>query len=106
MLEKIRELLKDKNLLDKMAGTDDQTDAARLVVDAGAAKGYTLTLDAVVAALAKLFAPQAGELSEEDLKSVSGGMMGADTGTAYGIGCRTKYMCGTNLCTKYKGTNC
>jgi hypothetical protein len=106
MKDNLTEVLKDKELLEKMSKIDDQAEVAKLVVDAGAKKGFNFTVDSVLVALGQLFLPKSSELSEEDLQGVSGGMMGRDTGTAYGIGCQTKYMCSTNLCTKYKGTNC
>ena len=106
MQDKLNEVLKDKALLEKMSKTDDQNEVAQLVVDAGAKKGYSFTIAGVLAALGKYLVPQSSELSEADLQAVSGGMMGVDTGTAYGIGCKTNFCCGTNLCTKYKGTNC
>jgi hypothetical protein len=74
MLQQIKELLTSKKLQDSMRGAASRDDAAKLLVEAGAHKGYRLTIDGVTRALAELSPVRSRSLSEDELLLVSGGL--------------------------------
>ncbi|WGV23379.1 Nif11-like leader peptide family natural product precursor [Halotia branconii] len=79
MLHQIKELLQNIQLQQKLAAAANEAEAIKVLAIASAEKGYNFTVEAISQMLAELTFVDANELSEEELLSVSGGMM-ADTG--------------------------
>jgi predicted ribosomally synthesized peptide with nif11-like leader len=72
MLSNIKELLQNAQLQQQIKTAANQADAIKLLILAGAEKGYTFTAESVSQVLSELTSPS-NELSEEELLGVSGG---------------------------------
>ncbi|RUR72304.1 Nif11-like leader peptide family natural product precursor [Chlorogloeopsis fritschii PCC 9212] len=73
MIAQIKELLANAQLQQKIEEAADLAESIKLIVSAGAEKGYNFTTEAVSQLLAELTSPETTELSEEELLMVSGG---------------------------------
>jgi hypothetical protein len=78
MLQQIKNLLRDPSVKGKLQAAASRTEAIKLLLAAGADKGYQFTADTVAGFLAALQSGPSRELSEQELLGVSGGRM-ADT---------------------------
>jgi hypothetical protein len=98
MLRQIKNLLQDPSVKDKLQAAASRAEAIKLLVAAGADKGYQLTAETVAGFLAALQSGPSRELSEQELLGVSGGRM-ADTGHPHMSCCGdcppTQGVCGT-----------
>jgi predicted ribosomally synthesized peptide with nif11-like leader len=72
MLSNIKELLQNAQLQQQIKTAANQADAIKLLILAGAEKGYNFTAESVSQVLSELTSPS-NELSEEELLGVSGG---------------------------------
>jgi predicted ribosomally synthesized peptide with nif11-like leader len=72
MLSNIKELLQNAQLQQQIKTAANQADTIKLLILAGAEKGYTFTAESVSQVLSELTSPS-NELSEEELLGVSGG---------------------------------
>ncbi|MEH2115130.1 Nif11-like leader peptide family RiPP precursor [Nostoc sp.] len=75
MLHQIKELLQNAQLQQQVKAAANQAEAVKVLAIASAEKGYNFTLEAISQMLAELTFVDSNELSEEELLSVSGGMM-------------------------------
>ncbi|MBW4420514.1 MAG: Nif11-like leader peptide family natural product precursor [Myxacorys californica WJT36-NPBG1] len=75
MLQNIKDLLQNAQLQQQLQAAANQAEAIKLLILAGAEKGYNFTVEGVSQVLAELMVVESGELSEQELLSVSGGMM-------------------------------
>ena len=73
MLQRIKELLQNAQLREKMQATASHAEAVKLLLIASAEKGYNFTVESVSQVLAELTSMEPRALSEEELLSVSGG---------------------------------
>ncbi|KOP24615.1 hypothetical protein AMR41_19690 [Hapalosiphon sp. MRB220] len=96
MLQQIKELLQNARLQQQVKAAANQAEAVKLLVIASAEKGYNFTVESVSQVLTDLTSMEFGELSEEELLSVSGGMM-ADTGHGH-MSCCTDCPTGNGQC--------
>jgi hypothetical protein len=78
MLQQIKDLLQDPSLKGKLQAAASRAEAIKLLLAAGADKGYRFTVDSVAGFLVALQSGPSRELSEQELLGVSGGRM-ADT---------------------------
>ncbi|MEP0919911.1 Nif11-like leader peptide family natural product precursor [Leptolyngbya sp. DQ-M1] len=85
MLNNLKELLQNAQLQAQIKAAANQGEVVKLLVIAGAEKGYSLTVDSVSQLLNELKAGS-NELSEEELLGVSGGK---------------PYICYTKRCTTF-----
>ncbi|MFN6563869.1 MAG: Nif11-like leader peptide family RiPP precursor [Nostoc sp. ChiSLP01] len=95
MLHQIKELLQNAQLQQQVQAAANQAEAIKLLAIAGAEKGYNFTVESLSQMLAQLSA-DSYELSEEELLSVSGGMM-PDTGHGH-MSCCTDCPAGNGQC--------
>jgi predicted ribosomally synthesized peptide with nif11-like leader len=72
MLSNIKELLQNAQLQQQIKTAANQAEAIKLLILAGAEKGYNFTAESVSQVLSELTSPS-NELSEEELLGVSGG---------------------------------
>ena len=72
MLHQIKSLINDVQLQQQLKQAADLADAVKLIVNAGAAKGYTFSKETVSRTLASMMPAEPSQLSEEDLLSVAG----------------------------------
>jgi hypothetical protein len=96
MLQQIKELLQNAQLQQKLTAAANEAEAIKLLAIAGAEKGYKFTVEGLSQVLTELTSMEFGELSEEELLSVSGGMM-ADTGHGH-MSCCTDCPAGNGQC--------
>jgi predicted ribosomally synthesized peptide with nif11-like leader len=75
MLHQIKELLQNAQLQQQVKAAANQAEAIRVIAIASAEKGYNFTVETISQMLAELTFVDSNELSEEELLSVSGGMM-------------------------------
>ncbi|MEH2172219.1 Nif11-like leader peptide family natural product precursor [Nostoc sp.] len=75
MLSEIKNLLQNTQLRENMQAAVTQAEAIKLLLIASTEKGYNFTVESVAQILAELTFVDSNELSEEELLSVSGGMM-------------------------------
>ncbi|MEH2139053.1 Nif11-like leader peptide family natural product precursor [Nostoc sp.] len=75
MLQQIKELLQNAQLQQQVNAAANQAEAIKLLAIAGVEKGYNFTIESVSQVLTELTSVDSNELSEEELLSVSGGMM-------------------------------
>jgi predicted ribosomally synthesized peptide with nif11-like leader len=73
MLSIIKELLQNAQLQQQIKTAANQAEVIKLLILAGAEKGYNFTVEGVSQAFAELTSLQSNELSEEELLGVSGG---------------------------------
>ncbi|MBD2679304.1 MULTISPECIES: Nif11-like leader peptide family RiPP precursor [Nostoc] len=95
MLHQIKELLQNAQLQQQVQAAANQAEAIKLLAIASAEKGYNFTVESLSQMLAELTV-DSNELSEEELLSVSGGMM-ADTGHGH-MSCCTDCPKGNGQC--------
>ncbi|MGF1980228.1 MAG: Nif11-like leader peptide family RiPP precursor [Nostoc sp. CmiSLP01] len=95
MLHQIKELLQNAQLQQQVQAAANQAEAIKLLAIAGAEKGYNFTVESLSQMLAQL-SVDSNELSEEELLSVSGGMM-PDTGHSH-MSCCTDCPKGNGQC--------
>jgi predicted ribosomally synthesized peptide with nif11-like leader len=72
MLHNLKELLQNVQLQQQIKGAVNQAEVVRLLIAAGAEKGYNFTVESVNQLLADMNI-SSNELSEEELLGVSGG---------------------------------
>ena len=72
MLSNIKELLQNAQLQQQIKTAANQAEAIKLLILAGAEKGYNFTAESVSQVLSELTSPS-NELTEEELLGVSGG---------------------------------
>jgi predicted ribosomally synthesized peptide with nif11-like leader len=72
MLQTLKELLQNAQLQQQLKTAVNQAEVIRLLIAAGAEKGYNFTVESVSQLLSELNA-SSNELSEEELLGVSGG---------------------------------
>ncbi|BAY78520.1 hypothetical protein NIES25_49950 [Nostoc linckia NIES-25] len=96
MLQQIKELLQNAQLQQQVQAAANQAEAIKLIAIASAEKGYNFTVESLSQMLAELTFVDSNELSEEELLSVSGGMM-ADTGHSH-MSCCTDCPKGNGQC--------
>ncbi|BAY78519.1 hypothetical protein NIES25_49940 [Nostoc linckia NIES-25] len=96
MLHQIKELLQNAQLQQQVQAAANQAEAIKLIAIASAEKGYNFTVESLSQMLAELTFVDSNELSEEELLSVSGGMM-ADTGHSH-MSCCTDCPKGNGQC--------
>ena len=72
MLNQIKALLSDAQLQQQIKQAADSTEAVKVIVTAGAAKGYNFSKEVVAQALTSLMLAESNQLSEADLLSVAG----------------------------------
>ncbi|BAY78518.1 hypothetical protein NIES25_49930 [Nostoc linckia NIES-25] len=96
MLHQIKELLQNAQLQQQVQAAANQAEAIKLLAIASAEKGYNFTVESLSQMLAELTFVDSNELSEEELLSVSGGMM-ADTGHSH-MSCCTDCPKGNGQC--------
>jgi predicted ribosomally synthesized peptide with nif11-like leader len=72
MLHNLKELLQNVQLQQQIKGAVNQAEVVRLLIAAGAEKGYNFTVESVNQLLAEVNI-SSNELSEEELLGVSGG---------------------------------
>ncbi|MEH2121558.1 Nif11-like leader peptide family natural product precursor [Nostoc sp.] len=96
MLQQIKELLQNAQLQQQVNAAANQAEAIKLLAIAGVEKGYNFTIESVSQVLTELTSVESGELSEEELLSVSGGMM-ANTGHSH-MSCCTDCPKGNGQC--------
>ncbi|WP_445638211.1 Nif11-like leader peptide family natural product [Nostoc sp. DSM 114161] len=96
MLQQIKELLQNAQLQQQVQAAANQAEAIKLLAIASAEKGYNFTVESLSQMLAQLTYVDSNELSEEELLSVSGGMM-ADTGHGH-MSCCTDCPKGNGQC--------
>jgi predicted ribosomally synthesized peptide with nif11-like leader len=72
MLHNLKELLQNVQLQQQIKGAVNQAEVVRLLIAAGAEKGYNFTVESVNQLLAEVNIGS-NELSEEELLGVSGG---------------------------------
>ncbi|WP_445638210.1 Nif11-like leader peptide family natural product [Nostoc sp. DSM 114161] len=96
MLHQIKELLQNAQLQQQVQAASNQAEAIKLLAIASAEKGYNFTVESLSQMLAQLTYVDSNELSEEELLSVSGGMM-ADTGHGH-MSCCTDCPKGNGQC--------
>ncbi|MFN6529696.1 Nif11-like leader peptide family RiPP precursor [Nostoc sp. ChiSLP03a] len=75
MLHQIKELLQNTQLQQQVKAAANQAEAIKMIAIASAEKGYNFTVETISQMLAELTFVDSNELSEEELLSVSGGMM-------------------------------
>ncbi|MBW4429678.1 MAG: Nif11-like leader peptide family RiPP precursor [Nostoc desertorum CM1-VF14] len=75
MLHQIKELLQNTQLQQQIKAATNQAEAIKVLAIASTEKGYNFTVEAISLMLAELTFVDSNELSEEELLSVSGGMM-------------------------------
>ncbi|MBD2728092.1 Nif11-like leader peptide family natural product precursor [Nostoc sp. FACHB-892] len=75
MLHQIKELLQNTQLQQQIKAATNQAEAIKVLAIASTEKGYNFTVEAISQMLAELTFVDSNELSEEELLSVSGGMM-------------------------------
>lgn len=75
MLQNIQNLLQNAQLQQQIKSAANQAEAIKLLMVASAEKGYHMTVESMNQLLTELTAGEGSELSEEELLSVSGGMM-------------------------------
>ncbi|MDZ8035463.1 MULTISPECIES: Nif11-like leader peptide family RiPP precursor [unclassified Nostoc] len=75
MLHQIKELLQNVQLQQQVKAAANQAEAIKVIAIASAEKGYNFTVETISQMLAELTFVDSNELSEEELLSVSGGMM-------------------------------
>lgn len=73
MLNHLKTLLSDGPLQQQVKQVTNLAEAIKLIVAAGAAKGYNFSKEGVAQMLTTLTPMEANELSEEELLAVSGG---------------------------------
>ncbi|MBD2679303.1 MULTISPECIES: Nif11-like leader peptide family RiPP precursor [Nostoc] len=95
MLQQLKELLQNAQLQQQVQAAANQAEAIKLLAIASAEKGYNFTVESLSQMLAELTV-DSNELSEEELLSVSGGMM-ADTGHGH-MSCCTDCPKGNGQC--------
>ncbi|MEH2067518.1 Nif11-like leader peptide family natural product precursor [Nostoc sp. PA-18-2419] len=95
MLQQIKELLENAQLQQKLTAAANEAEAIKLLLVASAEKGYNFTVESVSQVLNELTSMEFGELSEEELLSVSGGM--ANTGHSH-MSCCTDCPKGNGQC--------
>lgn len=76
MLNHIQTLLNDSQLQQKIKQATDLAEVVKLIVSAGASKGYDFSKEAVSQVVMTLMPMESSELSEEDLLTVSGAQLG------------------------------
>lgn len=74
MLSNIKELLQNAQLQQQIKTAANQAEVIKLLILAGAEKGYNFTAESVSQVFAELTSLQSNELSEEELLGVSGGI--------------------------------
>jgi predicted ribosomally synthesized peptide with nif11-like leader len=72
MLQTLKELLQNAQLQQQLKTAVNQAEVIRLLIAAGAEKGYNFTMESVSQLLSELNS-SSNELSEEELLGVSGG---------------------------------
>ncbi|MBD2247513.1 Nif11-like leader peptide family natural product precursor [Nostoc sp. FACHB-888] len=75
MLHQIKELLQNTQLQQQIKAATNQSEAIKVLAIASTEKGYNFTVEAISQMLVELTFVDSNELSEEELLSVSGGMM-------------------------------
>jgi len=95
MLQHIKDLLQSAQLRKKISATASQAEAIKLLLIASAEKGYNVTSEGVSQMLAELIPAQPGDLSEQELLSVTGAGGAHTTDVASCFGC-TKCLCKLN----------
>ncbi|MEH1867814.1 MAG: Nif11-like leader peptide family natural product precursor [Nostoc sp.] len=78
MLSQIKELLANAQLQQKIEEATNLAESIKLIMAAGAEKGYNFTTEAISQMLTDLNSVESYELNEEELLSVSGAMMSAN----------------------------
>jgi hypothetical protein len=73
MLNHLKTLLSDGHLQQQVKHATNLTEAIKLIVTVGAARGYNFSKEGVVQMLTTLTPMKENELSEEELLAVSGG---------------------------------
>lgn len=96
MLQQIKDLLHNPQVQETVKSAANQAEAIKLLMIAGAEKGYNFTVESMFQVLAELAAVQGNELSEEELLTVSGGRM-AETGHSH-MSCCTDCPPGNGQC--------
>ncbi|MDZ8237171.1 MAG: Nif11-like leader peptide family natural product precursor [Nostoc sp. ChiQUE01a] len=95
MLHQIKELLQNVQLQQKLTAAANEAEAIKLLAIAGAEKGYKFTVEGLSQVLTELTSVEFGELSEEELLGVSGGLINTGHGHA---SCCTDCPGGNGLC--------
>jgi predicted ribosomally synthesized peptide with nif11-like leader len=95
MLQHIQDLLQNSELQQRIQAAASPAEAIKLLMVAGAEKGYNFTVEGMSQLLAEL-TMDSNELSEEELLAVSGGRM-ADTGHQH-MSCCTDCPPGNGKC--------
>ena len=75
MLSQIKEVLANAQLQQKIEEATNLAESIKLIIAAGAEKGYNFTTEAISQMLTDINSVESYELSEEELLSVSGAMM-------------------------------
>ncbi len=75
MLQQIKELLQNAQLQQQIEAAANQAEAIKILAIASAEKGYNFTIESMSQMFAELTFVDSNELSEQELLSVSGGMM-------------------------------
>jgi predicted ribosomally synthesized peptide with nif11-like leader len=74
MIQNIKEMLQNAQLQQQVKAATNLVEAIKLIVSAGAEKGYSFSQESVAQAIDSLMSDER-ELSEEDLLAVAGGLM-------------------------------